>query len=156
MHSIFTQRKCNPNCRKRGASRGQILYAEDERDARSQCSFIPQISHLDQWQMESYLLLITGICSREFGGFVSACMDVGATCTHPRGLSTGPESTPPAIQWLAPEVTLFDSSHNPLGKKGVLLTGRMCQATVAAPPTALNPHNPKPPPTGLTKWLVGD
>lgn len=73
------------------------------------------------------------------GGFESASMDVGATCTHPRGLSAGPESTPPAMQRLTPEVALFDSSHNPLGKKGVSLTGRMCQATAEAPPPPLIP-----------------
>ncbi|KAM7403000.1 hypothetical protein PAMA_003770 [Pampus argenteus] len=95
--------------------------------------------------------------SEGLGGFVSTNMDVGATCTHPRGPSAGPESPwPPAIRRLTPEVALFDSSHNPLGKKGVSLTARMCQATTAAPFMALNLHPPqpstsKPPPTGLTK-----
>ncbi|KAK5857357.1 hypothetical protein PBY51_010609 [Eleginops maclovinus] len=50
---------------------------------------------------------------------------------------------------LTPEVALFDSSHNPLGKKGVSLTGRMCQAIAESPLTT--PSNPKPPPTGPTK-----
>lgn len=98
-----------------------------------------------------------------FSGCVSTCAAVGAPCMHPRGFFPGPESTPPAIQQLAPEVALFDSSHNPLGKKGVSLTGRMCQANEATPSSSLQSPPPvqppvplNPPHTGLTKWLVGD
>lgn len=53
---------------------------------------------------------------------------------------------------LTPEVALFDSSHNPLGKKGVSLTGRMCQATAAAPPPHTHTALPRPPTQTSTHW----
>lgn len=88
MRSIFTQRKRNPTSRKSGASRGQIMYAEDERDAHSQYSSIYLRFHTsinDKWSQIFYWL--QPIVQVGVGGFVSASMDVDATCTHPRGLS---------------------------------------------------------------------
>lgn len=69
----------------------------------------------------------------------------GCRChtSHPRGLSTGRKSTPPATQQLTPEVTLLDSSHNPLGKKGV---SEECGRPLRQPLITLHPQ------THSTHW----
>lgn len=98
--------------------------------------------------MESYLINYR----RLFVAVWWICKHLRGSRCHmlPRGLSTGPQHLPPSSGSLrrSPCLTL---PTIPLEKKGIILTERMCQATAAAPLVALNPHNPKPPPTGLTK-----
>lgn len=158
--SIFTERKCNPNCSKSGASRGQILYAEDERVAHSQCSFTSPISHLDQWQMESYLLLIK---NHLFMGVQVDLYQHGCACHMHAPTWTFCKawvntSCHPAAHSGGRPVWLFPQSPR---KKGRVTDRKNVPGHHDSPPhvafsPSTLPHNPKPPPTGLTKWLVGD
>lgn len=130
----FPSKKRNPNCSERGASRGQMLYAGDERDAHSQRSFVP---HDDKSTRASDSLQAS----------VRGSGRRGRAPTWPR-LRNPSQHLLPSSSSLRRSPCLTRPRVPPLERRAASPTGRMCQATTAVPQS---PPDPKPPPTGLTK-----